>query len=54
MVCANAGAALDCWHGRKVLSDSVGFDEAKALFANGKVKTAFVRHLTLAKELAGG
>jgi anthranilate phosphoribosyltransferase len=54
MVCANAGAALDCWHGRKVLSDSVGFDEAKALFANGTVKTAFVRHLTLAKELAGG
>lgn len=54
MVCANAGAALDCWHGRKVLSDSVGFDEAKALIASGKVKAAFTRHLTLAKQLAGG
>ncbi len=54
MVCANAGAALDCWHDRKVLSDSVGFDHAKELIASGKAKTAFVRHLTLAKELAGG
>jgi anthranilate phosphoribosyltransferase len=53
MVCANAGAALDCWHGRKVLSDSAGFDEAKTLFDSGKVKAAFVRHLTLAKELSG-
>ncbi len=54
MVCANAGAALDCWHDRKVLSDSVGFEEAKALFADGNVKMTFVRHLTMAKELAGG
>ena len=53
MVCANAGAALDCWHGRKVLSDSVGFEEAKALIASGKAKAAFTRHLTLAKQLAG-
>jgi anthranilate phosphoribosyltransferase len=54
MVCANAGAALDCWHGRKVLSDSVGFDQAKELVASGKAKTAFTRHLTMAKEMAEG
>ena len=54
MVCANAGAALDCWHGRKVLSDSMGFDLAKELIASGRAKTAFVRHLSLAKQLAGG
>src|ERR1043165_2659573 len=54
MVCANAGAALDCWHGRKVLSDSAGFDQAKELIASGKAKVAFTRHLTLAKQLAGG
>ena len=53
MVCANAGAALDCWHDRKVLSDSVGFDQAKELIASGKAKQAFTRHLTLAKQLAG-
>ena len=54
MVCANAGAALDCWFGRKILSDSVGFDQAKELIANGQAKTAFVRHQSLAKLLAGG
>jgi anthranilate phosphoribosyltransferase len=53
MVCANAGAALDCWHGRKVLSDSVGFDQAKELIASGKAKQAFTRHVMLAKQLAG-
>jgi anthranilate phosphoribosyltransferase len=53
MVCANAGAALDCWHNRKVLSDSNGFDEAKALFASGQVKAAFMRHLAAAKSLSG-
>ena len=54
MVCANAGAALDCWYGRKILSDSIGFDQAKELIASGQAKTAFVRHQTLAKQLAGG
>jgi anthranilate phosphoribosyltransferase len=53
MVCANAGAALDCWRDRAVLSDSVGFDEAKDLLLSGRTKTTFVRHLNLAKQLAG-
>jgi anthranilate phosphoribosyltransferase len=53
MVCANAGAALDCWHGRQVLSDSAGFDQAKDLIASGKAKAVFTRHLLLAKQLAG-
>jgi len=54
MVCANAGAALDCWRDRPVLSDSVGFDEAKALLLSGTVKATFVKHLTMAKQLAAG
>lgn len=54
MVCANAGAALDCWFDRSVLSDSVGFDQAKELVLSGKAKTAFVKHLTLATELGRG
>ena len=53
MVCANAGAALDCWRDRAVLSDSVGFDEAKDLLLSGKTKATFVKHLTLAKQLSG-
>lgn len=53
MVCANAGAALDCWRDRAVLSDSVGFDEAKELLLSGKTKATFVRHLMLAKQLIG-
>jgi hypothetical protein len=36
------------------LSDSAGFDQAKELIASGKAKQAFTRHLTLAKQLAGG
>ncbi len=54
MVCANAGTALDCWHGRHVLSDGTGFDLARRLILDGSAWAAFTRHRELATELAVG
>jgi anthranilate phosphoribosyltransferase len=53
MVCANAGAALDCWHGHPVRGDGPGFDQARALIANGSAWGTFTRHRELATELSG-
>jgi anthranilate phosphoribosyltransferase len=53
LVCANAGTALDCWHGRHILADGAGFDQARQLILDGSAWAAFTRHRELATELAG-
>ncbi len=50
LVCTNAGVALDCWHGRPILSDGGGFAQARALIADGAAWAAFARHRELATE----
>ncbi len=54
LVCTNAGVALDCWHGRPILSDGPGFAQARALIADGSAWAAFARHRELATEFAAG
>ncbi len=52
LVCVNAGAALDCWHGRPILGDGQGVAAARAALTSGKVAAAFAKHHALARELA--
>jgi anthranilate phosphoribosyltransferase len=54
LVCANAGAALDCWHDHPIRGDGSGFAQARALIGSGAAWAAFTRHRELATEMAGG
>lgn len=51
MLCANAGLAIDLWHGRSPQPDGAGSKLARQLLASGVVATTVDRHRSLAKEL---
>lgn len=52
MVCLNAGAALDCWHGREPSPGGPGVAQARALLADGAARACYERHVALATSLA--
>jgi len=47
LVAANAGAAMDCWHGRNV--GTTACSEARALILNGAVQACFERFVHAAR-----
>jgi anthranilate phosphoribosyltransferase len=52
MVLANAGTALDCWHGRAIESAGAGFAQARGLVAQGAAWACYGRHRSAARQLA--
>lgn len=53
MLCVNAGAAIDCWHGRAPELTGPGYRQAKELLASGAVHSTFERHRDLSRRLTG-
>ncbi|MDA3962363.1 MAG: anthranilate phosphoribosyltransferase [Planctomycetota bacterium] len=51
MVCANAGAAIDLWHGRAPALLGEGASQARELIASGAAKALFEMHREMARAL---
>jgi anthranilate phosphoribosyltransferase len=50
MVCANAGAALDCWFDRAVLGDGHGVQMAREVIRAGSAWKTFVAYREIVRQ----